>query len=139
MEWIKDCFATKGHLRALEWHGYVGYYSTPPRCTPAADNPAAFERFCESRAAFGIAKVRRGEWLIFHLPSGYTFLYSRWPTLAEAKRYAEALLNWRGEELNHAKAWDDSDLGEHPDRFNMACHEIADTLGFPRRQMTSIS
>lgn len=81
------------------------------------------------RGPFGIAKDR-GDWIIFHLPTGMMFLYSVWPTLAEAKRYAEALLA-RG-------AWGDAALCNHPHRFNTICDEVADALGEPRRTMRRI-
>ena len=81
------------------------------------------------RGVFGVAKDH-GDWLIFHLPTGMMFLYSAWPTLTEAKRFADALLE--------REAWNDPKLAEHPHRFNMICDEIADVLGEPRRTMRRI-
>jgi len=104
MGWKKADFETRAPHRTILRRGYV-------------------------RGVFGVAKDH-GDWLIFHLPTGMMFLYSAWPTLTEAKRFADALLE--------REAWNDPKLAEHPHRFNMICDEIADVLGEPRRTMRRI-
>ena len=79
--------------------------------------------------AFAIARDT-GDWLIFHLPTGMSFNYSVWPSLRDAKRFAEQLLA--------ADRWDDRKLHQHPERFHQVCHEIADRLGGERRRMVAI-
>lgn len=77
---------------------------------------------------FSIARDR-GDWLIFHQPTGMLFLYSEWPTLAAAKKFADRLAEW---------PWDDDKLHRHPEAFNESCHIVAQELGFERRKMTRI-
>ncbi len=81
------------------------------------------------RGPFGISKFCR-DWTIFHLPTGYTFLYSDWPTLGEAKRFAEALAD--------AGDWSSKTLHRKPDEFNAACHSVAKGLGHEARRYVAI-
>ena len=76
--------------------------------------------------AFGIEQYSGRQWMVYHLPSGTSFLYSSWPTLLRAKDFVEYLLL--------LDDWADTTLHEHPKHFTESCHEVADLMHEPRRK-----
>ena len=75
---------------------------------------------------FGISKYR-SEWDIYHLPTGCTFAYSRWPSLGDARWFADALIARGPWPFRSAEP-------RAVNRFNRACDDIADAAGIDRRR-----
>lgn len=96
--------------------------------TKTADGPISRKGYVKS--VFGIERLR-GEWVIYHLPTGMTFLYSyEWPSLRDAVRFADRLLE--------AGDWSDKKISLQPAKFNAACHALAKECGMNERRMVPI-
>lgn len=96
-------------------------------CTRASYGP--IQRRGWMCGSFSVSRDR-GDWLIFHMPTGMMFAYSYWKSARDAKLFAEALME-KGD-------WSDYKLDSHAKVFNETCHAIAKSLGIKRRETVSI-
>lgn len=85
------------------------------------------QRLGYSKGCFSIDQIGRCEWCIYHKPTGMAFLYSYWPTLTEAKDFAERMMR-RG-------PWHKRNTKE----FCLACHDEAVSMGIKKRMYVAIT